>query len=374
MVRALISGAGIAGAALAWQLAGRGVDVTVVEKSAGQRSSGNPVDVRGEALGLVDAMGGGDRLRAAATRVRWLVAVDRRGRRIAKLPASTAARGVESIEVPRAELVKILAEAASQRVRIVMDESISGIRPHADRVSVEFESGASDEFELVIGADGQHSRVRALAFGPERSFARRLGMFVATVESPEERLDPEEVTMLNVPGRSFTLHPSSGRPGAAFIFHSPAALEADRREWDRSVVADAYSGLAWRVPEFVERFMTAPDVYFDAVTKISLDSWSQGRVALLGDAASSVSLFGDGSTLALLGARTLADAIAEHPLDPAAAFARYEARHRALVMPKQRAVRSVSTLLVPRTALGLGVRNLALRGIQAFAALRPAAG
>ncbi|GAB3808567.1 FAD-dependent monooxygenase [Humibacter antri] len=370
MVRALVSGAGIAGAALAWHLAERGADVTVVEKSAGQRSSGNPVDVRGDALDIVERMGGGDRLRAAATQVRTLVAVNRHGRPIARIPASTAAGGVAGVEVPRAALVDILVGAAARRARIVMNESIAGIREHEAGVEVAFESGASDEFDLVIGADGQHSRVRSLVFGPERRFASRLGLFVATVEATGEQLNPHEVEMLNVPGRSFTLHPSNGTPVGAFIFRSVAANELDRREWDRSVVADAYAGVGWRIPEFLDRFLAAPDVYFDAVTRLSLDSWSSGRVVLLGDAASSVSLFGDGSTLALVGARTLADAVAEHPGDPRIAFAQYEARHRALVMPKQRAVRATAGLLVPRTAFGLGVRNLALRAISGYSMLR----
>ncbi|GAB3396489.1 FAD-dependent monooxygenase [Humibacter soli] len=368
----LISGAGIAGTTLAWQLAAIGIEVTVVEKSAGQRSSGNPVDVRGDALDIVAAMGGEERLRDAATRVTTLVAVNRAGRPFASIPASAAAGGVASVEVPRSELVHILSDAAAPRVRLVMDESVAALHQRAEGVDVEFESGAAATFDLVVGSDGQHSRVRSLAFGPERRFASRLGMFVATVESPGEQLDPHVVTMLNVPGRSFTLHPSSGRPGGAFIFHSELALDPDRREWDRAIVADAYAGLGWRVPEFVERFTTADEVYFDTVTRIALESWSVGRVVLLGDAASSVSLFGDGSSLAIVGARTLAQAIAGHPSDVAAALAEYEARHRELVMPKQRGVRPMSNFLVPRTAAGLATRNAGLRAISAGASLRDA--
>ena len=377
-MRVLICGAGIAGTALAWHLSRQGAEVTVVEKSTGQRSSGNPVDVRGEALQIVDAMGGGDRLRAAATRVRRLAAVDARGRLIARIPASAAAGGVDSIEVPRSSLVDVLLERMPPEVRIVMDESVAALQQHGDpalggsggTVDIEFDSGATGTFDAVVGADGQHSRVRSLVFGPERQFARRLGMFVATVETLDQHLDPEQVTMLNVPGRSFTLHPSSGRPGGAFIFHSDAARDADRREWDRSVVADAYADLGWRVPEFVDRFMAAQDVYFDAVTRIAIDTWSVGRVVLLGDAASSVSLFGDGSSSAVIGARRLAEAVAEHPAHLAAAFAAYEARHRPLVMSKQRAVGSVARLLVPRTAVGLASRNLLLRGVSAGTTLR----
>ncbi|WP_460580901.1 FAD-dependent monooxygenase [Humibacter ginsengisoli] len=369
---ALISGAGIAGGALAWQLAERGIDVTVVEKSTGLRSSGNPVDVHGEALRIAERMGVADELRAAATSVRRLVAVDREGRRVAAVPASAVVAGSDGVEVPRAVIAEILVRAARNRAHVMFDEAIAGLRERSDGVEVDFESGQSGRYDIVIGADGQHSRVRTLAFGPETRFADRIGMFVATVAAPGAEVDPEEMTMLNVPGLSFSLHPSTGMPIGAFIFHSPLAAAFDSREADsaRSIVTDAYAGLGWRVPEFLDRFVAARDVYFDTVTQIRLDAWHTARVALLGDAASSVSLFGDGSSLAIVGASTLADAVARHPDDSASAFAEYERRHRVFVMPKQRLVRRSASMLVPKTASGLALRNLVLRGIQGYQSLR----
>jgi 2-polyprenyl-6-methoxyphenol hydroxylase-like FAD-dependent oxidoreductase len=373
MIRtALISGAGIAGGVLAWELAERGLEVTVVEKATGQRSSGNPVDVYDAALLVAERMGVADELRPAATSVRRLVAVNRAGKRVASLPASVINAGKNGVEVPRAELAGILVRAAATRANIVFDESIAELHDGPGGVDVTFESGRSQRYDLVIGADGQHSRVRSLAFGPERLFAHRIGMFVATVAAPGAEVDPAAMTMLSAPGRSFSLHPSTGIPIGAFIFHSRLAERFDSRTADaaRSIVADAYSGLGWRVPEFVERFLAAPDVYFDAITQIRLDAWHRGRIALLGDAASSVSLFGDGSSTAIVGANTLADAVSAHPDDPAAAFADYERRHRLVVGPKQNGVVATSRQLVPRTAFGLGVRNTVLRGMQAYAAVR----
>ncbi|MHA7984298.1 FAD-dependent oxidoreductase [Rathayibacter sp. CAU 1779] len=369
----LISGAGIAGGALAWHLAERGFEVTVVEKATGLRSSGNPVDVHDDALRIVERMGVADELESVRTSVRRLVAVNRNGRRLASIPATAVENGADGIEVPRADLADVLVRAAAGRANVIFDESIAELHEEPDGVEVRFESGRTARYDLVIGADGQHSRVRSLAFGPESRFAHRIGMFVATVAAPGAEFDPAEMTMLNAPGVSFSLHPSAGIPIGAFIFHSPLAARFDAREADssRSIVADAYAGLGWRVPEFLDRFASAPDVYFDTVTQLRLDSWHTSRIGLLGDAASSVSVFGDGSSLAIIGARTLADALARYPSDPAVAFAEYEGGHRARVIPKQRAVRSVSRLLVPRTALGLGVRNLALRGIQFVTALRP---
>jgi 2-polyprenyl-6-methoxyphenol hydroxylase-like FAD-dependent oxidoreductase len=244
------------------------------------------------------------------------------------------------------------------------DDAIASLEQSPTGVAVEFEAGGTGDYELVIGSDGQHSRVRALEFGPEERFAHRLGMFVGTVSAPGAEVDPAEMVMLGVPGRSFSLHPSNGIPIGAFIFHSDREYDHRDAAQPAEIVTDAYAGLGWRVPEFVERFVTADEVYFDAVTQIRLDSWSNGRVALLGDAASSVSLFGDGSSLAIVGAKTLSDAVAAHPGDPEIAFAEYERRHRMLVGPKQRGVRSAAGQVVPKTAFGLGTRNLVLRVMQ----------
>lgn len=371
MRSALVCGAGIAGATAAWQLAARGVHVTVVEKAAGQRSSGNPVDVHGEAMLVARQMAVDERVRDAATGVRRLVALDPSGRRVATIAADSVTGGADGVEVPRADLAGILLDAAKQRANVVFDDSIARLEEHPGGVGVEFESGSSGRFDIVIGADGQHSRVRALAFGPEGNFSHRIGMFVGTVSAPGATVDPEEMTMVNAPGVSFSLHPSTGVPIGAFIFHSALAESFDHRDTaqHRRIVADAYSDVGWRVPEFVERFVDAPEVYFDTVTQMRLDAWHRGRIVLLGDSASSVSLFGDGSSLAMIGARTLAEALADHA-DPADAFAEYERRHRMLVMPKQKRVRTTASQLVPKTAAGLRVRNLALRGIQAYSGIR----
>ncbi|GIF69554.1 hypothetical protein Ais01nite_75890 [Asanoa ishikariensis] len=125
----------------------------------------------------------------------------------------------------------------------------------------------------------------------------------------------------------------------------------------------AYADAGWRVPELLDRLVAADDLYFDAVSEVRLDSWSRGRVALLGDAASCVSLFGDGSSLAMAGASTLAAALAA---DPSHAFAAYESTHRKLVAPKQRRVGRAAGLLVPKTRLGLATRDLAARSVSAF--------
>ena len=169
--------------------------------------------------------------------------------------------------------------------------------------------------------------------------------------------------MYNTPGRSVTIHPGRGRAIAAFIYRAPEVEGFDYRDmdWHKALLAEAYREQGWRVPELLERVRTADDLYFDSVSQVSLPRWSQGRVAVVGDAASCVSLFGDGSTLAMVGAHTLAEELAASPDDPAAAFQRYESRHRKLVEPRQRYTRIAATMLVPASRFGIAVRNSATR-------------
>ena len=126
----------------------------------------------------------------------------------------------------------------------------------------------------------------------------------------------------------------------------------------RRMLASAYTGAGWRVPELLEQVQRTNDLYLDSVSRVRMPAWSAGRIVLTGDAASCVSLFGDGSTLAMAGAHTLATALAESPGDHVAAFRRYETTHRKLTAPKQRNVPVAAALLIPATRVGMTVRNL----------------
>jgi 2-polyprenyl-6-methoxyphenol hydroxylase-like FAD-dependent oxidoreductase len=371
----LISGAGVAGSTLAYWLARHGLRPTVVERAQGTRSSGNPVDVRGPAVPVVEAMGLVPRLRAAATATKAVSLVDASGRQLARMRTPAARGRRNEVEIPRSDLASILYEAARSDAEFVFDDTITALAQDGDGVEASFERAAPRRFDLVVGADGLHSTVRRIAFGPEREHIRHLGMYVATLPlgRPAER--PEEVVLFNTPGRLTAIHPNRGEAGAAFIFRGPAIPDLDYRDTarQRQIVLDAYAGAGWQVPQLLDALRAAQEFYFDAVSAIRLDSWSRGRVTLVGDAASCVSLLGDGSSLAIAGARTLADTVAEamaaatagsrDAWDAAGALSEYERRHRRLVAPKQRNVGTGAAMLVPRTRFGLGARNLAAKAM-----------
>jgi 2-polyprenyl-6-methoxyphenol hydroxylase-like FAD-dependent oxidoreductase len=350
MRKVLISGAGIAGPTLAYWLARHGFEPTVVERAGLLRSSGSPVDVRGPAVDVAERMGIMPRLRESATQVRGLSFVNASGRRVGYVPTRMFQQegGSREVELPRGALASALYEASREHVEFLFDDSIATLGQDEGGVDVTFESAAARRFDLVIGADGLHSVTRWLTFGPEADFVRHAGLYVATVTFDEPIGDVSQVIMYNEPGRSIALHPAQS--GAAFMYHGPAVPDFDHRDTEqhKRLLAAAYAGASWRAPELLERLKKADDLYFDSVSQVIMDSWSNGRVALLGDAASCVSLFGDGSTLAMAGAYTLAEELSTSPADHRAAFQRYEAQHRTLV-----------THLWPIAAAGSWLRRIA---------------
>lgn len=360
MTSVLISGAGVAGPTLAFLLARHGFEPTVIERSRGLRSSGNPVDVRNSAVPVARAMGIWPALEAAGTAVRGLSFVDGDGRTISRIGTRSARKGADEVELPRGELARILYEAARGSTEFIFDETVVTLTQDADGVDVTFDRTAPRRFDLVIGADGLHSTTRRLIFGP--AFIRHLGMFIATVPVGAASDNPHDVVMYNTPGRSTSIHPVRGEALAAFMFRAPLPADFDHRDLaqHKRLIVEAFRGDGWRVPELLDRVRAADDFYFDSVSQVRLPSWSQGRIALLGDAASCVSLFGDGSTMAMSGAATLASALSASS-DHTEAFRVYETAHRRLIDPKQRRMWVAAGLLVPKSRAGIAGRNLLAR-------------
>ena len=363
MRKALISGAGIAGATAAYWLAKVGFEVTVVEQAGTLRSSGSPIDVRGPAVEVAERMGVMARIRDADTRVHDMVFVNSRGRVVSRVNMRTTWAAPADVELPRGDLAAILRDAVPDDVEVQFGNSVQALAQDADGVTAEFASGPARRFDLVLGADGVHSGVRALAFGPEADYLKHLGVYVATL--PLDGETGTDFVMYNTPGRAVAIHPAKGRPIAAFMFRAPQIPQFDHRELEqhKQLLCDAYAGEGWRVPELLDRVRAADDLYFDSVSRIQVPSWSRGRIGLVGDAASCVSLFGDGSSLAMIGAFTVADSVDG---DIPAGLRAYEARHRPQRAAKENSVAYATRLFIPATWAGIAVRNLAVQLIPAL--------
>jgi 2-polyprenyl-6-methoxyphenol hydroxylase-like FAD-dependent oxidoreductase len=360
----MILGAGIAGPALAYWLARHGLRPTVVELATELRSGGSAVVVKGPAIPVAEQMGILPQLREVATQATSLSLLDGGGRRILRVPL-TSERS-PSVELTRSDLSSVLHRAAADDAEFLFGDTVTAIQQDEFGVDVTFRRAAPRRFDLVIGADGVHSTVRRLVFGPAERFTRALGIYGATVPLDPGMLDdPHEVLMLNTPGRLLTVHPSRGTPLATFTFRGAPIAGYDRHDTahHRRIVAEAYAEVGWRASEVVDAYRDHPAPFFDPLSNVRMDTWSRGRVALLGDAASAVALLGDGSSMAMAGARTLARALTDHPGDHAHAFRGYEARQRREVDSRHRRTPLVASLMVPRSRRGLAVRNTIARAV-----------
>ncbi len=375
MTSVLISGASVAGPTLAFWLRRAGIDVTVVEKAPAVRGGGYPVDLRGVAVDVVERMGLLDQVEAARTGTRRLTFVTERGRTVASLDPETlqGQQVVRAVELPRGDLTRVLWEATRQDVEYVFDDRITELDDRADGVHVTFRRGEPRVFDLVIGADGLHSGVRALAFGPEEKFRRDLDACYAAFSVPNFRGLDREALLMNVPGRAAVLYPVREQPTvtALLSFYGPTpTLDHRDAEAQRRLVEHAFGGLGWLVPEMLVRMREADDFYFDPVSQIRMPSWTRGRIGLIGDAAHAPSFrSGQGTSLAAVGAYVLAAEIATHPDDVRAALPAYEARMRGFATRNQDLATSGSRVVTPETALQLHTRDALFQVIPLLARL-----
>ncbi|WP_327681421.1 FAD-dependent monooxygenase [Kitasatospora sp. NBC_00458] len=339
MKTVLVSGGGIAGTALAFWLHRHGFAPTVVELAPGPRTGGQAVDVRGVALDVVERMGVGEPMRAVRTRMRGMSVLDADGNEVHRSTEETYSSGrldSADVELLREDLVAILAERAAGAAEFVHGDSITALREDEHGVHVTFEHGEPRTFDLVVGADGLHSRVRRLAFGPEERFLRPLGTHVA-IFGADNFLGLEDWQVWQRDGEAgYGVYPVRDNRELRVTFGWMSEEPAERdAEAVRKLVAERMAELRWETPRLLEALHRSTDFYADAMAQVHLDRWSAGRTVLLGDAGYCASpLSGQGTSLALVGAYLLADELGRARTageGHAAAFDRYERRMRPFV-------------------------------------------
>jgi 2-polyprenyl-6-methoxyphenol hydroxylase-like FAD-dependent oxidoreductase len=357
-MKVLVSGASVAGPSVALWLGRAGHDVTVVEIAPALRQGGYAVDFRGEVnKAVLGRMGVLDDLRALQTGGTAMRFVDESGRRLMRLPAEFA--GGE-LEVLRADLSRVLYEHSRERAAYRFGDSIAGLREHVGGVDVRFESGLEETYDLVIGADGMHSVVRRLAWPAERVTERHLGYYVAGWEVPNTMGISGDGLHYNAPGRLASVGADRRDPALAqtlFVFRSPE-LRYNRRDQDeqKAIVREHFADLGWHVPALLDGLPAATELYFDSISRVHVDRWSNGRLVLLGDAGYGATFGALGTGTAVVGAYVLAGELARAGGDYQAAFGRYEARLRKAVSTTQDGSQA-GRFLAPATRLGITARN-----------------
>ncbi len=363
---ALISGASIAGPVLAFWLADAGWDVTVIERAERLRTSGYPVDIRGTAVEVVRRMGLQEQISAERYRHVPMTLLTPRGRRLQTLDFGDLLNdeGAGDVEISRGVLSEILYDASSDRVDYVFGDSITALTQTDAGVDARFEHRAPQTFDVVIGADGIHSKVRGLTFGDESRFIRHLGPYAAIWDLPADMFSPGGGFMYSHAGRTALVErPAAGGPARAFLafmHQDPSTVNRYDPDEILRAVRSAFGGDRWRTKEIIDTLPDATDLYFDTVSQVRMDCWSAGRVALVGDAAYAPAfLSGQGTSIAIAGAYVLAAELVQHE-QPECAFAAYERRLRDYVVKNQNLALRTDSTVISRTRRQLLGRNIKL--------------
>lgn len=338
-----MAGASVAGPALAHWLRRRGAEVTVVERVPCLRPGGQAVDARGVAREVIRRMGLDEAVRAARTDTAGAHTVDVDGNVLETYRADDDGGDgyIAEIEILRGDLSQVLYDDTCDGVEYVFGDRIADLAQDADGVDVTFASGGKRRFDLVVGADGLHSALRAAVFGPREKFVRHLGLVLAFYSVPNEfGLDRWFVEYQDQESaRAAGLRPIRDATRAIAMFTFPATgFDVDYRdvEGQKRLLREQTAGLGWLAPRILAHLDDTPDFYLDQVAQVVMDRWSDGRVGLIGDAAySSSPMSGAGTGLALVGAYLLAGELAAAQWDPKAGFAGYEARMRSFVEANQ---------------------------------------
>jgi 2-polyprenyl-6-methoxyphenol hydroxylase-like FAD-dependent oxidoreductase len=334
----LISGASIAGPALAFWLHRYGFKVTVVERAPNIRPGGYAVDFRGAAMQVLQQMGLLEEIRKFETRAGRISLVNKNNKEVARMPDGFTSG---ELEIMRGDLANVLYEASKQTAEYIFDDSVTGITEDETGVNVTFQRNAPRRFDLVVGADGLHSKVRAVAFGDESTFIHHLGIYLAVFSIPNfMQLKDMAGLYYGTLGKRVGIFSAcrDTEARASFYFTSPP-IDYDYKDihQQKQLIRERFANDAWQVPQLLQLMDNAPDFYFDSASQIKIDNWSRGRVTLLGDAVGCASpMSGMGTSLAIVGAYILAGELNASQDDHQGAFARYEAQMRDFVAKSQK--------------------------------------
>ncbi len=367
----LISGAGIAGPTLAYWLSVNGVDSTLVERAPQLRTGGYAVDFWGLGFDIAERMGILPELKRDGYNIKELRIVNAQGRRIAGFDVDSFRRATRGryITIARSDLARIIYRKVQTHCESIFGDSIAALQQRDDGVDVTFHHAPARHFDLVVGADGLHSNVRRLTFGEESRFEKFLGYSVAAFEAigyPQR--DDDVYVNYSTPGKQVgRLSLRKNRTLFLFVFADERGdlIDADDTESKRKCLRAQFGDLGWECPQILAAMESCEELYFDRVSQIRMNTWSKGRVGLIGDAAFCPSLLaGQGCALAMIGAYVLAGELGRSGNSPEDALKRYQERLRDFMFAKQTAAEKFATSFTPKTRWGLFVRN---QVVKAFA-------
>ncbi|CZT08173.1 related to salicylate 1-monooxygenase [Rhynchosporium graminicola] len=368
----VISGAGIAGPVCAFFLARAGIKTTIIERSPSMRTTGQQIDVRGAGLEVVQRMGLLDAIKSRTTQEAGLAFVNEKGRRVAEFPVrKDGGRSLTAeIEILRGEMADVFygATKSLEEVNYVFGDHVVEIVERGSKVEVVLEKGGRKEYDYVIGADGQGSKTRRLAFKGVQDVIKPLHQYVAYFTIPKMESERHFAEWYNATGgRAILLRPDNAGYTRAYLTVTRDPLpELLKGHFKLSVAEqkqkmhEMFSDAGWEAKEVLAGMDKSEDFYMQEIVQVKMSSWSQGRVVLLGDAGYCPSpISGMGTSCAIVGAYLLAGEIAKHGMDYEKAFLGYEEKLRPYVTKAQKLPPGAPGIINPQTQWGIAI----LRGL-----------
>jgi 2-polyprenyl-6-methoxyphenol hydroxylase-like FAD-dependent oxidoreductase len=354
-MRILISGASIAGPVLAYWLARSGFEVTVVERAPVLRKTGgHAVDLFRPSMEISEKMGVLPRIESLATRTQTLTLYREGRRRPARVDLTKLYRAASDrhVEIMRDDLSEVYYDAGREHVEYVFGDSITAISPDGE---VTFEHAAARRFDVIVGADGLHSNVRRLIFGDEAGLTRFIGGYLAVVSAPKALAPEGEMIVHAGAGRMAGIYSAQHLDDARALFMLRSKKELDFHHRDtlrqKEILRGAFAGMGAQVDRWLAEVDGTPSFYFDSISQLQLDTWSRGRVTLVGDAGYCPGPAVGGSTsLAVLGAYVLAGELAAARGDHVRAFAAYEHEMADTVRRSRAFARAAAKTVIPGSA------------------------
>jgi 2-polyprenyl-6-methoxyphenol hydroxylase-like FAD-dependent oxidoreductase len=363
----LISGAGIAGATLAFWLKQFGFNPTIIEVSPILREGGYAIDFMGAGFDVAEKMNIISDLEKADLNISNVAFVDEDNIEKGSMNYQKIKKVLKNraFTILRSDLAKIIYHSLDKETEIIFGDTIKQIEQDEEKIGVTFKSGLTRSFDLLVGADGLHSNVRNLIFGEESQFEKYYGYYTSSFTMNNFSNEGRAFSMFNVPNKQVAVYTiSKDKAASFFIFTSPEKLIYEHHdiEKQKQILKNEFMNAGWKCADVLSKIDTTSDFYFDSISQIKMEKWSKGRVSLVGDACDCPSLLsGKGSTLAMVSAYILAGELKLANGNYKSAFAEYENVFKPFIDKKQKSAQSFAKSFVPKSNFGIWLRNKAFQ-------------